>query len=255
MQNAQSIKPGSRLSTRQKLRNIARNLRVMIRGGRFEWNIDLQSARRPVLLIHGFAMPRRCMAILQNRLAADGFDVFAFRLGPANFRGVEKAAHLISEKLRSASGRYGAQRIAIVGHSLGGIIGRALIVQGDGDRLFHTLITLGSPHQGHPSWKWIKFTPVTWFTHVPRELAPESNIMTRLRNSPLPRSVYAVSLFSEADRICPAAICPLDVPPGADNIVNIPLQDVNHIDLMVDERVHHIVRDHLEIGFRRAALE
>jgi hypothetical protein len=241
------------ISTWDKVVNVLIYIKTLLGGDRFEWNIDLHRARRPVLLIHGFAMPRHCMAILENRLTADGFDVFGFILGPANFLGVEKAARIIGIKLRHLAREHGLGRIAIVGHSLGGIIGRAFISLRRGDRLCHTLITLGSPHQGHPAWRWSRFTPVRLFTRVPRDLAPDSEVMHKLKANALPESVYAASVYSETDRICPAPLCPLDIPQGTSNLDNIQIEGINHLDLMVDPRVYDVVREHLERGFERAA--
>ncbi len=76
--------------------------------------------------------------------------------------------------------------------------------------------------------------------------------MKRLKEASIPAHVYAVSLYSDADHICPGEICKLDTKPGATNIINVPLEDKNHLDFMVDEDIYDIVRRHLEIGFSRA---
>lgn len=233
-----------------KLRNAASLIRILLGGDRFEWVIDLQKASRPVLLIHGFAMPRHCMAILENRLTADGFDVFAFRLGPANFLGVEKAARIIGMKLRHLQRRQGMGKIAIVGHSLGGVIGRAFVSLRMGDQLCHTLVTLGSPHRGHPAGKLSKY--FSWLTSAPRDLTPGSEVLKRLDENPIPTQVYCASIYSEGDHICPAPLCTLDIPQGTHHLINIPVENINHLDFMVDAKVYEIIRKHLEEGFRRA---
>lgn len=236
----------------QKFKNVSRFIRALMGGDRFEWQIDFESATRPVLLIHGFAMPRQCMAILENRLTADGFDVLAFRLGPANFLGVERASRLIGLKLRQLSANQGMHRIAIVGHSLGGIIGRAYVSLRKGNRFCHTLITLGSPHQGHPAGAWKRSKLINWFTDAPRDLAPESETMKRLRENPIPQDVYSVSIFSDGDHICPASLCKMDIPQGSTHMINIPLDGMNHTDFMVDSHAYDTIKTHLDEGFRRA---
>ncbi len=236
----------------QKLKNLWSYIRVLFEGDRFEWDIDLRTARKPVLLIHGFAMPRQCMAVMEDWLRDQGYEVFAFRLGPANFLGVDKAARIIGMKLRHLSRAYGMRKIAIVGHSLGGIVGRAFISLRRGDRIAHTLITLASPHQGHPAGRLWRRSPVHWFTQVPHDLAPDSDVMKLLRLNPIPPHVYAVSMFSDGDRICPAPICTLDIPEGSNHLTNIFIKDMNHVDFLLDPEVCKLVRQHLEEGFRRA---
>jgi hypothetical protein len=235
-----------------KARNVGQFVRVLMGGDRFEWTIDFKKSERPVLLIHGFAMPRHCMAILENRLTADGYDVFAFRLGPANFLGVEKAARLIGIKLRHLARSSGLEKIAIIGHSLGGVIGRAYVSLRKGNRHCHTLITLGSPHQGHPAGAWKRSKLISWFTDVPRDMTPGSDVLKKLKQNPIPENVYAASLYSEADPICPAELCPLDIPRYSKHLVNVPVEGMNHVDLMVDQHVYDIIKTHLEEGFRRA---
>jgi pimeloyl-ACP methyl ester carboxylesterase len=237
-----------------KARNVGQFIRVLMGGDRFEWTIDFEKAERPVLLIHGFAMPRNCMAILENRLTADGYDVFAFRLGPANFLGVEKASRLIGIKLRHLAKYSGLQKIAIIGHSLGGIIGRAYVSLRKGQQNCHTLITLGSPHQGHPAGAWKRSKLISWFTDVPRDMTPGSDVLEKLKQNPIPETVYAASLYSNGDSICPAELCPLDIPADSDHLFNVFVKDMTHVDLMVDPRVYDIIKAHLEEGFKRAEM-
>ena len=42
----------------------------------------------------------------------------------------------------------GFERIHIIGHSLGGLIARYYVTRLGGDARVHTLITLGTPHEG-----------------------------------------------------------------------------------------------------------
>ena len=43
----------------------------------------------------------------------------------------------------------GFERIHIIGHSLGGLIARYYVTRLGGDARVHTLVTLGTPHDGH----------------------------------------------------------------------------------------------------------
>ena len=165
--------------------------------------------------------------------------------------GVEETARIMSDKLREFVRLKGMGRIAIVGHSLGGVIARAFISLRRGDRLCHTLVTLGSPHQGHPDWHWGRMKFLTRFTRTPRDLKPNSHLMQKLRLNPLPCNTYNVSLASSGDTICPPTLCAFDTPQGAEHLINETVGEVNHFDLMADDRVYHSVQKHLEEGFRR----
>ena len=128
-------------TSRREFGSLRSALEMLISGDRFETTINLAAATRPVLVIHAFAPPRGGSPI-ENALVRDGFHVFRFCLGPAHFMGVEETARIMSEKLKELTRMKGMGRIAIVGHSLGGIIARAFISLRRGDRLCHTLVTI-----------------------------------------------------------------------------------------------------------------
>lgn len=223
---------------------------MLISGDRFETMINLAAATQPVLVIHAFAPPRTGSP-LENSLVRDGFHVFRFCLGPAHFMGVEETARIMSDKLKELARLKGMGRIAIVGHSLGGIIARAFISLRRGDRLCHTLVTLGSPHEGHANWNWGRMKFLTRFTRTSRDLKPNSHLMQKLRLNPLPCNTYNVSIASSSDTICPPTLCAFDIPEGAEHLINETVNGVSHFNLMADDRVYHSVRKHLEEGFRR----
>ena len=84
-----------------------------------------------VLLIQGFFQTRRVMETLETRLRADGFRVVSFRLGGLlwnfNTRGVATLARRIDHKLRRLREGRDIGRVHIVGHSMGGLVGRYLV--------------------------------------------------------------------------------------------------------------------------------
>lgn len=240
------------VSSWERIKKYAHFIKILLKGDQYEWVIDLHKANRPVLLIQGFAMPRQGMAVLEKRLTDDGYDVFSFRLGAGNFLGLDKASRIIGMKLRNLNRTSKVGKVAIVGHSLGGMIGRTFVSLRRGNRLCHTLITLGSPHQGHPAGKYGRFNPIAWFSEVPGDLLPDSPIMKILKHIQFPSDVYCASIYSDRDTICPENICPLSIPEDAHNLVNVPVPGMNHTDLLVDLKVYDVIKEHLDEGFRRA---
>lgn len=211
---------------------------------------------RPVLLIQGFGSTRRCFHILEKRLRNDGYDVFTIRVGgwfgTMNTRGVSDVAVDILKKLASLRQRFNFGRVAIIGHSKGGIIGRYLVTCLGGAEHVHTLITLGSPHKGHRPASLLRFTPVGLLSKGIRQLRPKSKIFRRMRDIPIPNTVYAVSIGSENDQIVPLYQTELTLHKGADHIVNISLKGHRHTDYLVKQQVYSIIHEQLDCGVARS---
>lgn len=207
---------------------------------------------RPVLLIQGFGSTRRCFHILEKRLRHDGYDVFMIRIGgwfgTMNTRGVSDVAADILKKLESLRERFKFGQIAIIGHSKGGIIGRYLVTCLDGAKHVHTLITLGAPHKGYRPAGLLSFTPVGLLSKGLRQLRPRSKLLRRMRDIPIPKSVYAVSIGSEDDQIVPVLHTELTLHKGADHIVNIRIKGHRHTDYLVKQQIYTLIREHLEVG-------
>lgn len=210
----------------------------------------------PVLLIQGFGSTRRCFHILEKRLRNDGYDVFTIRIGgwfgTMNTRGVSDVAADILKKLESLQERFKFGKIAIIGHSKGGIIGRYLVSCLDGAKHVHTLITLGSPHKGHRPASLLRFTPVGLLSKGLRQLRPKSKVIRRMRDAAIPKSVYAVSIGSEDDQIVPIQQSELTVHKGSDHIVNVRVKGHRHTDYLVKQQIYTLIHDHLKIGEKRA---
>lgn len=211
---------------------------------------------RPVLLIQGFGSTRRCMHILEKRLRNDGYDVFTIRIGgwfgTMNTRGVSDVAQDILTKLESLRERFKFGKIAIIGHSKGGIIGRYLVSCLGGSKHVHTLITLGSPHKGHRPAGILSFTPVGLLSKGLRQLRPRSKMNRRMRDMPIPKSVYTVSIGSEDDQIVPVRQAELTLHKGADHIVNVRIKGHRHTDYLVKQQIYNVIHGHLLLGEARA---
>lgn len=212
---------------------------------------------KPVLLIYGFGATRRSFSILEHRLRRDGFDVFIINLGGFldrfNTRGIDELAQLVGGKIKSLRARYNMPKIAVIGHSKGGLIGRYLVSVLTGSEDVHTLITLGTPHKGDP---WAILATVLGLGLISksvRQMIPFSPFMRRLAAAPIPPDVKYVSIFSTDDTVVPEsrAILKSPLPPfekggwGGIYIKNIELEGVSHTDFLVKERVYRVIRGEL----------
>lgn len=100
----------------------------------------------PVLLIHGYACNRQVWRPLARWLAERGHAVDAVDLDPA-LASIDDYVPLVSAAVQQLRERTGAHRVALVCHSMGGLVARAWM-RDTGGELAARVITLGTPHRG-----------------------------------------------------------------------------------------------------------
>lgn len=100
----------------------------------------------PVLLLHGYFCNRQIWRPFAAWLAERGHAVEAVDLDPA-FCSIDDYVPQVSEAVRRLRERTGAHRVALVGHSMGGLVARAWIRSTGGD-LAARVVTIGTPHRG-----------------------------------------------------------------------------------------------------------
>src|SRR6185436_8631202 len=123
--------------------------------------------------------------------------------------------------------RTGAPQVDIVGHSMGGVVGRYFVQLLGGDGAVANLVTLGSPHVG---------TDVSEFGvgHPTRELVIGSTLVQRLAAAPAPQDTRVTMIFSHADALVPASTQDALELPRAERIV---YDDLGHVALLGSRRV------------------
>ncbi|MFN9774075.1 MAG: esterase/lipase family protein, partial [Burkholderiales bacterium] len=102
--------------------------------------------RLPVLLIHGYFCNRALWRPMAARLAAAGHAVEALDLEPP-FASIDDYAPRIADAVEALRVSTGAARVALVGHSMGGLAARAYL-RAFGDDAVACVVTLGTPHHG-----------------------------------------------------------------------------------------------------------
>jgi len=150
----------------------------------------------PVILVHGLYHNPAAWFVLRRRLLRAGFtDVRCY--GYASFgRGfADITAGLVKIMLEAAQDAPGG-RVALVGHSLGGLVIRAACVDAQvasgGKCGVAGVVTLGAPHRGST------LAGMLGIGRLARGLAPDGHVIAQVRGLP-PCPGPALSLFTPTD--------------------------------------------------------
>ncbi len=105
---------------------------------------------RPVVLLVPGAFGQNYVYwnVVQYRLERDGFHVYNLNFPRFTLSDVTASANMLAEKIDEIRAIEGGRRIALLGHSMGGIISRYYMKHlNDGDRI-DSLVCFGTPHHG-----------------------------------------------------------------------------------------------------------
>jgi triacylglycerol lipase len=188
----------------------------------------------PVLLVHGLAGTKSSWSLVAQTLSARGLTVDAIAYPPVG-TSMERLVDQLVDEVQTILHRTGADKVHLVGHSLGGVVIAQAIADGRLDGMVDTVITLGSPFGGSP---WAGLLP---FVEIVRALRPGSPLLQRLASAPVPDGVRWLAVTAALDIIVPGL---RSVPTHAE-VETITFGDVGHLGLLVSSQV---------IGYVAAAL-
>lgn len=251
-----TIRPVDALLSRwRKLKRTAAYLKGYFeldrRGNDIVRRTDFNNCPRPVLLLYGFMSTRRTFEVLEHRLRRDHYCVWSINLGGLfdafNTRGIDQCAEKVREKVERLYARYPQMGpMSIIGHSMGGLIGRYYVKRLGGDARVKNLITLGTPHNGSPT----AYFGLVTHGLVSRsiwQMTPMSPFIRRLKMGAFPKRTRFVSIFSKADRVNPFPSCILEAR-GNPNLLNIEVADCSHREFVTRRTVYQVVRQQLALG-------
>jgi triacylglycerol lipase len=106
----------------------------------------LAPGRVPILLVHGYLCNRGLWWWLRRRLRARRFAVATVNLEPP-LAGIDRLAAQLGARIDELLAETGAEKVALVTHSMGGLAARAYLQQ-QGAAHVAGLVTLAAPHHG-----------------------------------------------------------------------------------------------------------
>jgi len=192
---------------------------------------DVEAAGTPILLVHGMIDNRSIFTLLRRGLRRRGFGrVVSINYSPLT-ADVRVAAARLAEEVEALVAETGYERIHVVGHSLGGLIARYYVTRLGGDARVHTLVTLGTPHEG-------TFNAYVLPANIGRQLRPGSALMREL-GAPVPSCrTRFVAYWSDLDQmVFPQHNASLVHPDLA--VRNVEMHAVGHMSLPISGSVVH----------------
>lgn len=107
------------------------------------------AARNPVLLIHGIDDTHAAMEPLGRYLEARGWRRFSFDMVPNDGEvGFQELARQVQNQVAAVRAETGAEKVDLVGFSLGGMVARVYLQELGGADDVERLVTISSPHHG-----------------------------------------------------------------------------------------------------------
>ncbi|MGH3472005.1 MAG: esterase/lipase family protein [Nocardioidaceae bacterium] len=194
---------------------------------------DVEAATTPIVLIHGIVDNRTVFAMLRRALRKRGFSrIRSFSYGPQT-TDLRAAAERLGEFVENLCEETGCDRVQVVGHSLGGLIGRYYVQCLGGARRVRTLVTLGTPHHGTNAARFVPWPLV-------QQLRPDSPVIKELAGPARQCDTRIVAIHSDVDQmIVPPRNARLSHPDlRAENVL---VRGVGHLSLPVNTRIVHLI--------------
>ncbi len=198
---------------------------------------DSETANMPIILVHGWIHNRSAFLGINRVLRKAGFrHIHAFDYNPLTYDIPEIAGMLAAEvdRVRSISG---ADKVMIVGHSMGGVVSRYYVQQLGGHDTVDTVISLGSPHRG------------TYAAYLAPgssgpQMRPGHTLMRKLEETARPSDVRWIAVYSDLDMLIVPGVSAKLVHPAL-RAHNVKVDDLGHLSLLLSGEVMRTVVEHL----------
>ena len=145
-------------------------------------------------------------------------------------RDILEAAELLGEEIEKVAANTGYERIHVIGHSLGGLIARYYVQRLGGDARVHTLVTIGTPHQGTQLAYAAPLIPLV------RQLTPQSPVIKALAEPAPGCRTRFLAFHSDLDHLVGPSRNAMILHPDL-NATNIAVRGVGHLSMPHDGKI------------------
>jgi len=173
----------------------------------------------PILLLHGLFNNRASWFWFKWSLRRRGFNNLV-TINLSSYHNEESLTEQVAKRVDELRISLNVEKVHLVGHSMGGIIARNYLQLRGGESKVDRCVFLGTPYAGS------KLTPFA-LSPLSNALVPNSEFLTRLRESPLPEHTKLINIYSIKDNmVIPTQSAHLE---GVENIV---LDRIGHTGLL-----------------------
>ncbi len=186
----------------------------------------------PVVLVHGYLCNHRIWDPLATALRADGHTVIAVDLEPL-FTSIDHYAPLVEAAVQALCQHTGADQVALVGHSMGGLAIRAWM-RAEGVGRVAQVLTLGTPHVGtqiQPNGHALNGRQMAWHSDWLQQLHADETVATR--------ALVKVAITPQDNIVFPQRA---QILPGGSAVV---FEGIGHLQMCLDPEVIAWVRGQL----------
>lgn len=182
----------------------------------------------PIILVHGFGGSPNAFATMERRFRALGRTVVSIDLpGDNNIANAKAIRDLVEAN--------GWTKVAIVGHSMGGLSSRSWIRSYGGRSVAVTYVSLGTPQQG-------LVVACALQRSNGGQMCPSDPFMRKLNSGDeTPGPTRWTSIFSTTDGLVPTSASRL-----GDGACDVSVTGPDHSGLLTDPAVFRLVRDAID---------
>jgi hypothetical protein len=193
---------------------------------------------------------------METLLTKRGFEVMSFNLGGSLgvffTRGIKETADFVDRKIQRQMKRYGFKKVHIVAHSKGGLVAMWWLLRLGGSEYCDRLITLGTPFKG----TWLTYlailTPLGFFFKDVWQMAPGSDFLIELHESPPVAGLKIYCIHSDKDKVSPGLKAVFDHP---SDVTGIAMHHIAHFQFLarrdVTQTIIKILRQDASNGHGR----
>lgn len=156
---------------------------------------------RPVVIVSGLGAPRASAVAYGLALRARGFQTYAAPQRLLGYGDVRVAARLVADEVDRVRRATGADRVHLVGMSLGGLIGLYFVRCLPGGADVARFVSVGGPLAGSVLASPLSRVPVG--AHAVAQAAPDSELLREIHAAPNPPGVRLFSVGTRGDFMTP----------------------------------------------------